>query len=339
MLRKAIFAVLLILVFSTFALAEVEYKVLYSAEMKDDVRRPVEVLENKIFESLQKNDPTVMYNLYSTEAKKEHSLDDVKNGYESVRREMQNLTSQRFNDYYVTFNTEGKTVDLTELTNVSIPPTPDENYLLALKLQPKPSYISLYRTTTGVTDYLVSFVWVKEDSGWKLLWFNVGLYKLMGKSGHDWYLIAKQWAEQGYNAPAMMNLAVSTMLMNPAPFFSYQEQFNAMSLVNTVQSNLVESVSFPLLFPQIKTKPQVYNVEPQLLREGLYPGIQYVTKVSLDDTAGLRKEAESLVPELELVFPGITKMASHVVFHAFAEPPTDPEKQYRAYTLTVEVKK
>lgn len=339
MLRKAIIAVLLILVFSTLAMAEVEYKVQYSSEITDDVRRPVEVLESRIFESLLKNDPTVMYNLYSAEAKEEQSLDDVKGVYETVRGEVQNLTSQRFNDYYITFNTEDKTVYPTDLTNVSIPPAQSENYLIALKLEPKPSYISLYRTTTGMADYMISFLWVKEDSGWRLQWFNVGLYQLMGKSGHDWYLTAKQWAEQGCDAPAMMNLSVSTMLMNPAPFFSYQEQFNAMSLVNTVQSNLLERVSFPLLFPQVKTKPQVYNIEPQLLRDGLYPGIQYVTKISLNDAAGLRKEAETLVQELEAVFPGITRMASHVVFHAFAEPPTNPAKQYQAHTLTVEVKK
>lgn len=51
----------------------------------------------------------------------------------------------------------------------------------------------------------------------------------------------------------------------------------------------------------------------------------------------MRHEAEVMLPVLEELYPGISLYSEHVVFKAFNEMPSDPQRTYTTYGVVVEV--
>lgn len=76
---------------------------------------------------------------------------------------------------------------------------------------------------------------------------------------------------------------------------------------------------------------------PQFVKGDLLPLVKYLSSIPFEKETDLRKEAQGMLPELEKLFPGISSYSDHVVFKAFNEMPSDPQKQYASYGVVVEV--
>ena len=80
---------------------------------------------------------------------------------------------------------------------------------------------------------------------------------------------------------------------------------------------------------EIKTKPQIFRITPELMAEGFVPTIFYLTEINLKDTVALKIEYEQIKNEANQLFTGINKDKQFVFYWAFNEIPVGQNKVNR----------
>lgn len=305
---------------------------LHNDEIDQENRNFIHELNNKIIESIKNGDSSVMLNLFMDDVRNQPGLDtNIKNLYLQLNELFKNTNFNIENEYLVTVKSLGG------FNPVILSETKDA-FSMVIEGKSDQIYISLLTSEGDFKNFMLSFIFMKIKNKWKLYSFNAGVSKIAGKSAISWFNEAKQLYDKGYLLPAALRLQVLQESLRPAPFIQYEKEPEVMSLGNKIQGDINQKYKFPIRVADIKTSPEIYYIEPQFLKSELLPLVKYVSSIPLTNTVELQKEAESMTPELDLIFPGITKGVNNIVYRAFSEAPTDPKKQYQFYGLVVEVK-
>ncbi len=82
---------------------------------------------------------------------------------------------------------------------------------------------------------------------------------------------------------------------------------------------------FPLTIAQIKTKPQVFAIENQLITkdepQGIFPIIRYKSAISVADTVALKAENKEMQKAIGGVFKGIDQNRPLIIYEAYNQIP------------------
>ena len=304
----------------------------HNDEIDERIRASIHILNKKILESIRNNEPSVMYDLFVEEIKSQ-GIDNVENLYSQFSPAIEGKKFELYNDYYVV------TQNWWPVSFIVLSETiQDSEFHMGITTAKHNTYISLLKTEGDFKDLIFTFVYVKVNSKWRLHIAHLGIFRIGGRTVPEWFQEAKELSGRGYDIPALLRLSVIQQFLRIAPFVQYAKEKEIIALSNESQVRINKKHKFPIQLSSIKNAPEIYYIEPQFVQIDLLPMIKYVTKISLDNTSELQKEADAMTDVLESIFPGITKEVSHIAFKAFSEPPTDPKKTYQCYGLTVDLK-
>lgn len=82
---------------------------------------------------------------------------------------------------------------------------------------------------------------------------------------------------------------------------------------------------FPIIVQQIKTKPQIFAINPQLITEnshqGIFPFIKYKSDIPLKDTVALKLENDELQKIVGTIFKGVDQGKDYILYRVFSQLP------------------
>jgi hypothetical protein len=215
-------------------------------------------------------------------------------------------------------------------------PKTDYDFQVSIKRVGNEMFMSLSETQE-FNKLLLSLVYAKQDGQWKLSQYHIGSFKIAEKNAVQWYEEALPYYNQGSLISALFRLEMANSCLNPAPFLKYQKEGEIVELAEKAQAEFKSKYSLPIQLSDIKGKPVIYDIRPQFVQQDIIPVVWYITSIKLEDVNGLKEEANSMSPIVQQMFPDIAEGTKYIVFKAFSEPPSDPNKTYKAYGTVVEV--
>jgi hypothetical protein len=287
-------------------------------------RDQISVLNAKLFKGIINNDLTAVKELLSADllAKSGTELEQLLNQVSSSFKS----DSYRILDEYNIKNSN------TGLIN-TIPSglTGDNDYVIQFQALNKEMYVSLLLPNGIDNDLLITAIYGKYNKEWKLNILRFGQFSFFSKTAPDYYNIAKTCYEKSYLVDAVNYLSLSKQCLRPAnDFFVYQKEKEINEFADKVIKEATSKFQFPLTLEDIATKPQVFRIYPQMIDEGIYPMVWYLSSINLDDTAALQKEQEKIKVEVYKLFLGLNKDRKYVFYKAYNEIP-DGKKKVKSY--------
>lgn len=211
----------------------------------------------------------------------------------------------------------------------------DFPYTITITALNKESFISTLKTNTGVIDYLLTFVYTKEDKQWKLNGISIGDYTYGGKTALDYYNKAKESKEKSYMVPAALYANITNKLLRPAPFIQYKNETEIITFGNALYEDINEEFKFPYKLKE-NSDIELIALDIHILTEDLVPIVKYKTNIDLRKIEEIEKEANTMKDEVLSLYPGLKENFDKFLFQAFSEYPADPNKTYNFYGTIIE---
>lgn len=121
-------------------------------------------------------------------------------------------------------------------------------------------------------------------------------------------------------------MATASDLAHPAlKFLTYKNDDEMKSFYEKVIQEANTTYHFPMTLTQIKTSPQIFAVNPQLItepgHEGVFPIVKYLSTIQLTDTIALGIENNALQKQISTVFKNIYNENECIIYQAFNQLP------------------
>ncbi|MCC6370730.1 MAG: hypothetical protein IT236_06995 [Bacteroidia bacterium] len=194
----------------------------------------------------------------------------------------------------------------------------------------KEMYVSLLMPVGLENDLLITAIYGKYESEWKLNILQFGQYSIGGKTSFDLYQKAQQFYNKGYMIDAIDQAILSNNCLQPANEFWH---FNKHNQIKDFYDKLIKEANekyvLPLTLENIKTKPKLFRIFPERLgKDGYFPMIFYQSTIDLKDTLILKEENLLIRQEVARIFNGIDKDKKFIYYKAFNELPSDEKRVY-----------
>ncbi len=310
----------------------VSVKTLIDGDIPADMRKSINAINNKLFESMKDNKPNVMINMFVEEGKTDKKLgDSVKAAYDQLGALAKGTKFDVLHEYYIDAKGKGA-------STLTLPGDGDNKFIMAVDGGKGPLYISLLTSSGNFNDIILSFVYLRTKTGWELFTFNSGVYKAAGKNPIQWYDDAKKMYDKGWDVPAMQRMQIAESFVRPAPFIQYGKEKELADFMKKGSEEASKKYKFPMKAAWVKDTPMIYGLDTQFVSGKLVPVVIYVTKYPLDRGVPIQEEADSITSKIERIIPGITRTSDILAYRAFSEPPLDQKKQYKYRSLPSKIK-
>jgi hypothetical protein len=251
------------------------------------------------------------------------SAGDLSNGLAQLNEALKSHNFIQQDKFYFTTDKIGN-FQITSLLTEDLP------YAITISAFNRENFVSTLKSTTGVIDYLLTFVYTKENEQWKLGGVSIGDYTYGGLTALDYYSKAKQFKEKSYLVPAALYANITNKLLRPAPFIQYKNEPDIVNFGNDLYEELNEEYKFPYTLKE-NNGIELISLDITYTTEGLLPVIKYKTNLSLDNVAAIEEEANKIKNEVLNLYPGMKESFHKFLFRAFTEYPTDPNVSYEFY--------
>jgi len=186
----------------------------------------------------------------------------------------------------------------------------------------KDMYVSLLLVKDTFVDILVTAIYGKYGGKWKMNIFRIGQYSFYGKTGMDYYQMARRDFARSYLVSAVCDISIAHQCMTPGgQIFQYKKETEFKTFTDTVFNKIKSKYQFPLTMDGISGKPKLINIYPQMRVEGYFPLVLYKSDINLKDTVLLKTEFEKVKTEVKHLFPGIGKGNKFTLYQAYNEMP------------------
>ncbi|MDB5145022.1 MAG: hypothetical protein JWQ66_3735 [Mucilaginibacter sp.] len=240
-------------------------------------------------------------------------------------------------DEYYTKNTTTKVPNTVMGLNGN-----NKDYLLTYLALNEEMYVSVLKTTKSISNTLLIAIYGKYGNDWKLNIMQFGQYNVLNKTAPDYYTNALKLYKAGDVLDAADMMLIASQIANPGGlYFKYKNEEEMKTFYSKVVKEANTVYKFPITVAEIKTKPIILGVNPQVItetgREGIYPAINYKSEITLTDTAALRVENDALQKAIGGIFKMIDKNNNHILYQAFNQLP-DGKTQLHTYRFVQKIK-
>jgi len=169
---------------------------------------------------------------------------------------------------------------------------------------------------------LIMAIYGKYDNDWKINILQFGQYSLFSKLAPDYYKLAKVSYDKSYLIDAVNYIGLAKLCLRPAnDFLQYQKEKEINEFYDKIMKEVNSKYQFPLTLDNIASKPKVFRISPEMINEGFFPMVYYLTDINLKDTTALKLENEKIKKEVGQLFTGIDQDKKFVFYWAFNEVP------------------
>lgn len=300
-------------------------------EIDSSLRQEINALNTQILGVIQKADFDAFFGYFATgltdEAKLKQQLQDA---LPSMTKYISGKTFTTYREYYVKWQGSGSMPAI-------ILPRDDKDYRVSVNRAGDEMYL-FFGTNKDFSQSLLSMIYVKQSGNWRLVNSNIGSFKVADKNAMQWYQESTAEYDKGYLIPALFRIQLASNCLRPSPFTKYDSESKITDYAKKLQDEAKTKYTFPIKLSNVKSNPVMYYIEPQFVQNDMIPLVRYVTSYPLDNENALKEEANQMSPVVQEMFVGIADGVSNIVFKAFSEPPTDPNKTYKSYGTVVEIK-
>ena len=288
-------------------------------------KEQIRILNDKLFAAIISNDIAGIKALSS-----EKLLEKVGNDLGELINQVStsfHSESYRILDEYNVHNSK-KNMNTTLPSGLSN----DNDYVLKYQALNKETYVSLLLPTGLDNDLLIIVIYGNYNNQWKINHLQFGQYSLFGKTAPDYYKLAKENYEKLYLIDAVNYIGLSQQCLRPAAneLFKYRKEKDIIEFYEKVMKEINSKFTFPLTLDNIDSKPKIFRIYPEMIDEGFFPMVLYLSEINLKDTTLLRLENEKVKIEVSKLFTGIDKDKKFVFYRAFNEFP-DGTKLVESY--------
>lgn len=331
MRKIVILTILIVLLFSLHTYAGIGgYTANYDEDIDQEIREEMHLLNQKIVDSINNNQPSVMIELAENKYLQPNVIKSIYSQLSIGRKRLgvSDLNLELFHDFYVKHSGIGA-------IPYKIPVNEDQFFIYGQTRHD--AYLALYKTNGLYQDSLITLYYMKLDKEWKVLGFHIYPFDLNDKTPYQWFQEAKEMAENADFGGTSIRLQLTQTLMSPSPLVNYTFKDEYNKYVEQFNKKINEELEFPYELSFVDGQPQLYGLQIQFVKEGWLPVVLYKTSKSFTDETGLEKEAELIYPLVKKILSGIEVGTDYVVFRAFQEPPTNPKKEYNNFATVIDV--
>jgi tetratricopeptide (TPR) repeat protein len=300
-----------------------------------NVRADIGKINKQLFKALMADDKEGVKKLLSPVLieKEKKSIDTL---VDAVSKNF-NVADYDVVDEYYTKNAA------TNISNTLISTKGNSNdYIINYLALNREMYVSLLTPKTPNVSVLILAIYGKYDNGWKLNILQVNQYKILNKTAADYYNEALKNYDKGYLVDAANLMFIASKLLAPgAAYFKYKKDDEMKAFYQKAIQDANTKYNFPLILQQIKTKPQIFNIEPQLIindePKGFFPIIRYKSVINVVDTVALKAENKEVQKVIGDVFKGINRNSPVIIYEAYNQIP-DGKTEVRRFGMIQKLK-
>ena len=198
----------------------------------------------------------------------------------------------------------------------------DNDYTYTFQSASKNSYVSLLLLNNFGNQYLLTAVYGKYQNEWKLNILKLGQYSFFGKTAPDYYQMAILDYKKNYLVDAVDNISLSDLCLQPSgTLWHYKKEKEIADFRDSVLGKTNAKYKFPLTLENIESKPKIFRIYPQAIKEGFFPMVYYISTINFKDTIALKQENEKVRIKADSIFTGINKDKKFVFYWAFNKMP------------------
>jgi len=291
-----------------------------NSNIDKDKREQISILNDKLFKGIIKNEAESVKALMS-----EKLLEKSGNDFDKLLNQVSSTfkaDSYRILDEY---NVHNSTTGISNTLPSGL--SGEKDYVLHYLALNKEMYVSLILPNGLDNDLLITAIYGKYDNGWKLNILQFGQFSSFGKTAPDNYKLAKASYDKSFLIDAVNQISLAKQCLQPAnDFLKYQKEKEISDFYDKVIKEANSKFHFPLTLENVDTKPELFSVYPEIIDEGYFPMVCYLSKIALSDTTNLKKEFEKIKVEVDKLFLGINQDKKYVFYKAFNELPDGIKK-------------
>lgn len=287
-------------------------------------------LNDDLYAALKSNDMKQMEPLMSKELLEDNP--PVNRTVELISLRSKDLGYKVLDEYYLSQKDEpGSLIINSNATG------PDAYTLKYNQSATKENYIAFLMPERGNDKWLITAIYGKYNYGWKLNKLDFAQYTVNDKTAPELFKQAKADYAKGYIINAVNNMSSAQQTFHPSGQWVYGNE----SAMNKFYFKVVQEVNtkytFPFTLKQVPTKPQIFRIFTQVMPEGTFPTIYYLSSVPLSNVAALKKENEHVKKIIGKALPGINEDKKYVLYAAFNALP-DGKKATPHYDFSDQLK-
>lgn len=293
-----------------------------------DLRKQMQANNSRCVSALQENNVRMVEAMCSKELLEKHVglLPQIIKGFSS---QYSAGKYRVWDEYYIRSSVVGLSHTLRS------PQRAKDNYSLRYKAVSKDMYLSLIIVENAYGEALVTLFYGKYGEEWKINSLRIDQYSYFGLTGSDYYEKAKNAYAASHLVDAVNYASIADACINQlSEWWTYDHQEEFTGFYQKISQEVKEKFRFPIFIGDISTYPEIQSVRVEMLKEGFYPVVSYLTQIRLEDTIALKNENMQLQQKIGTIFPGIDKNKGYVLYEAVDHLPPSPGEEVPAYRFT-----
>lgn len=296
----------------------------------ENKRQQIKLLNDKLFKAIASNNPAGIKALFSDSLIKQSGAN-----LENLIKQVSGLLKS--DQYRVLDEYDVHNIKANSPTTVPSGVSGDKDYIIGYTALNQETYVSLLLPVNVENELLITAIYGNYDNQWKINVLHFGDYSLFKKTAPDFYKLARESYGKSYLIDALNYISLAKNLLRPAnDYFHYQKEKDILDFHDKVLKEANTKFALPLTLDNIDTKPKIFGISPEMIEDGLYPMVSYLTEINLKDVVNLKKENEKVKKEAGRIFSGIDKDKKYVLYRAFKEIP-DGSKLVENYGFIDEI--
>lgn len=193
------------------------------------------------------------------------------------------------------------------------------------------SFCYFLESAEDQSQYLVYLLLGKFDDNWKIHHIGIGQYKIEGMTAPMLHSYINKMSEAHRDNTAVYYALALNKCIRPVGFLQYQNEQEYIDLVQHESRLIMDLYQFPFTVGDIN----VIGIDIELTNtDGITPVILYLTDTELD-RAKLHAELDRNLEKLKEHFFGLGQEFEDIVFRAYNEMPSSPQRQYNCYNSVI----
>lgn len=318
-MKTSLSSVFFIIILATFGCHVGTSGTWKNGNIKPDIKARIDDLNKRLFKSIVTKDAAGVKQLMSKVL-----IENSGVKIDTIINEVGNAMSTSDYDILDEYYTKNTT---TNIPNTVLSANADnKDYTINYQALNEEMYTSVLVSKNAPVSFMILAIYGKYDNEWKLNILQIGEYKLLGKTAPDFYDEAQKLYNKGALVDAVDMIVMAAEIANPGGQqlkFKINDEMKDFYAKALKEAN--DTYKLPMTISGIKTTPQIFAVNPQLIdedkRKGIYPVVKYKSIINLKDTSALKKENDALQKVIGHIFKGIDLDNKIILYQAVNQLP------------------